>query len=165
MSQRFSDCLARRNGWASATSLDLLNYVSLTRQTFLHGGGGTVEDDDCGLDIGDRASCLCNGSLEFRKRPVPLAGHSQPSNVDAYLGRGVLLELRLRQTITGRNDETDASFRVDNRTFLQPSAFGQQPLATGNLSRRLCEPLSPPGRPVWAVWLGMRSTRARIGDG
>ena len=83
-----------------------------------------MKDDDCGLGVGDRTSRLCNGSLEFRKGPVPLAGHSQPSNVDAYLGRGVLLKLGLRQTITGRNDETDASFRVDDRTFLQPSAIG-----------------------------------------
>ena len=83
-----------------------------------------MKDDDCGLGIGDHASRLCNGSLEFRKRPVPLAGHSHPGNVDAYFSRGVLLELRLRQAITGRNDETDARFRVENRTFLQPSVVG-----------------------------------------
>ena len=83
-----------------------------------------MKDDDCRFGIGDQACRLGNGSLEFRKRPVPLAGHSHPGNVDAYFGRGVLLELRLRQAITGRNDETDASFNVDNRTFLQSSVVG-----------------------------------------
>src|SRR5262245_60307183 len=81
-----------------------------------HGIGGTVKNNH--VRFGIRQSLRRFGERFFQLAQwfAPLAGHAKPGNVNACAGRCVLVELRLGQPITGRNDQTNACWGIHRST-------------------------------------------------
>ena len=110
------DRLGRRDRRATTGALNRLHQSGLMGEPIFHGIGGTVKNNHIRLGVRQCLRRLRKGFLQLARWLAPLARHAQPGNVNARTRRCVLVELRLGEPITGRNDQTDACLSVLDKT-------------------------------------------------